>query len=154
MTKKVCDGLTETRRRAHRRAAAIVAAALGTALALAAPARAQAPPGWIADSKTGCKVWDPAPEPDEAITWSGPCKNGYADGEGTLQWTENGKPTDRYVGEYHNGKRNGAGTVTYRNGQTVSGEWHDDELLQFPPNEIDFIERGNSERRDPSTSSS
>ena len=122
-------------------AAFIMAAALFGALLIVAPARAQAPPGWIADKKTGCKVWDPAPEPGEAVEWSGPCKNGLADVEGTLQWSQNGQPSDRYVGEYHGGKRNGHGTVTYRNGQTVNGEWRDDELLQLPPNEIDFIER-------------
>jgi hypothetical protein len=126
-------------RRARRRAGAVVlAAAVGIALAPAASAQThgQASAGWISDQKTGCKVWDPSPEPNETVEWSGPCKNGFADGEGTLQWTENGRPSDRYVGEYHDGKRNGQGTVTYRNGETVRGVWRDDELLQLPPNEI------------------
>lgn len=129
--------MSDIQRPAPRRATALmVAATLGIALFLAKPSQAQAPPGWIVDQKTGCKVWDPAPEPNEAVAWSGPCKNGFADGEGTLQWTENGEPSDRYVGEYHGGKRNGQGTVTYRNGETVRGVWRDDELLQLPPNEI------------------
>src|SRR5215469_12363443 len=98
------------------RCAAVVAVALYAAAGAAAQTETDAPPGWIADSKTGCKVWNPAPEPKEAIHWSGPCKNGYADGRGTVQWMENGKPGDRYDGEYRGGKRNGHGVVTYSNG--------------------------------------
>jgi hypothetical protein len=133
----VVDGLNAQRRPAQRALAAVIIAATfcGTLL-LTAPARAQAPPGWITDKKTGCKVWNPSPQSNEAIEWSGPCKNGLADGEGTLQWTQNGKPSDRYVGEYHAGKRNGHGTVTFRNGRTIQGEWRDDELLQLPRNSI------------------
>lgn len=116
-------------------AATIAATPIGASDAFAQP-EAHAPPAWIADSKTGCKVWDPAPEPGEAVRWSGPCKDGYADGEGTLQWTQNGRPSDRYDGEYRHGKRNGQGTVTYRNGEKVEGDWNDDELIEMPPNEI------------------
>lgn len=31
---------------------------------------------WIADAKTGCKVWNPVPASDESIIWSGKCKDG------------------------------------------------------------------------------
>lgn len=117
--------------------AGILAIACGAALPVAAQTKDR-PPDWIADPRNGCKVWDPAPEAGESIRWSGPCKNGFADGKGVLEWMQNGKPTDRYEGEYRGGKRNGHGTVTYRNGQTVEGDWRDDELLQMAPNEIDF----------------
>src|SRR5208282_1753919 len=40
---------------------------------------------WITDSH-GCKVWDSLPSANESVSWSGPCKDGYADGEGTLAW--------------------------------------------------------------------
>lgn len=99
---------------------------------------AQAPPGWIADPKTGCKVWDPSPEPNETIHWSGRCANGLAQGQGTLQFYENGHPGDRYVGEYQGGKRNGHGVVTFGNGTRVEGDWRNDELLQLGVNEIDY----------------
>ncbi len=121
--------------------AALIAASLGAALPGAAQAARRAPPGWIADATTGCKVWDPAPQAGESIRWSGPCKEGLADGEGTLQWFVHGKPGDRYAGAYRHGKRNGYGVVTYANGETVKGTWSDDELIQLPANEIDFIER-------------
>jgi hypothetical protein len=121
----------------------LVALAIAAMLAVSVEARAQtdnpAKPGWIADPKTGCKIWNQAPEPHETITWSGPCKDGYADGTGTLQWIENGKKGDRYDGEYGHGKRNGHGIVTEHNGTRVEGDWHDDELQQIGVNEIDLV---------------
>lgn len=51
---------------------------------------------WIADKKTGCRVWYPyhifsnnfLADIDE-ITWSGKCKKGMADGKGTLKGYNN-----------------------------------------------------------------
>ena len=123
------------------RCAAIILALLFAASGAAAQTETEAPPGWIADAKTGCKIWNPAPEPGEAVRWSGPCKNGFADGSGTLIWSEKGQPGDRYDGDYRGGKRNGHGIVTYSNGDKIEGQWRDDELLQLPPNEIDFKPR-------------
>lgn len=124
-------------------AASILAALLSMASIAAAQSLPDSPaPRWLADPKTGCKVWDPAPEPKEAVHWSGGCKNGLADGRGILQWTLNGKPSDSYDGEYRAGKRNGHGVVTYRSGEKIEGEWRDDELVEMPPNEIDFRPRG------------
>jgi hypothetical protein len=34
-----------------------------------------------------------------------------------------------YVGEFKNGKRNGHGTMTLRDGRKRSGEWKDDKFL-------------------------
>lgn len=118
--------------------AAAFAAGLCIACQAVAQTDQQSPPRWIADSRTGCKIWDPAPEPHESIHWSGGCKDGFADGNGTLQWFENGRPGDRYVGEYRHGKRNGHGVVTYSNGTRVEGDWSDDQLLQMGVNEIEF----------------
>jgi hypothetical protein len=109
---------------------------LGTALPGAAQTQTDRQPGWIADSKTGCKVWNPAPQPHETIRWSGGCKGGYAQGTGTLQWFEDGRPSDRYEGDYQAGKRNGHGVVTQRNGTRIEGDWRNDELLQLGVNEI------------------
>ncbi len=106
-----------------------------------AQAENQAPPAWIADPKTGCKIWNPAPQPHESIHWSGHCKDGLAQGKGTLQWVENGKDGDRYVGEYQGGKRNGHGVVTDTRGNRIEGDWRNDELLQLGVNEIDFRAR-------------
>jgi hypothetical protein len=39
---------------------------------------------WIADAKTGCKVWNPSSLPNPSITWSGGCKDGKANEKGTM----------------------------------------------------------------------
>jgi len=88
---------------------------------LAQPAKA----GWIADSRTGCKVWNASPKPNEKITWSGDCKIGLAQGRGVLQWFLDGKHADRYEGEFRGGQANGWGTYTYTDGSHYDGEWKD-----------------------------
>jgi hypothetical protein len=114
------------------------ALAVAGTFASGAVAQAQSgkPPGWIADSKTGCKVWNPSPQAHETIRWSGGCEGGYAQGKGTLQFFENGRPADRYEGEYQAGKRNGHGVVVMGNGTRIEGDWRNDELLQLGVNEI------------------
>src|ERR1700761_949269 len=97
--------------------------------AVLASAQQQRHPDWIGDSKTGCKVWNPSPEPQESISWSGTCKGGYADGKGTLQWFEKGKATDRYEGQYQHGKRNGFGILIDSEGKRIAGRWIDDDLV-------------------------
>ncbi len=56
----------------------------------ATSAWADAEDNWIADAKTGCKVWNPFPEVDGLITWSGECKDNKADGKGVLRFSKNG----------------------------------------------------------------
>ena len=35
---------------------------------------------------TGCKVWNPNPQPGESFTWTGACKDGYLSGHGIFEW--------------------------------------------------------------------
>ena len=91
---------------------------------LAWPAAAQAlQPGWIADSRTGCRVWNNNPRPQETITWSGNCVGGFAQGSGVLQWFVGGEPSGRYEGEYRDGAENGLGVATWADGTRYQGEW-------------------------------
>jgi hypothetical protein len=104
-------------------------------------------PGWTADSKAGCRVWNSRPLPNESVTWSGACKNGYAQGKGVEQWYRDGKPGNRIEGEFHdgmirrgnvrypngdsydgdlNGGRSGHGIYTSAKGVRYEGEWRDD----------------------------
>jgi hypothetical protein len=76
---------------------------------------------WMSDPKTGCKIWDDTPHPDQSVTWSGECKNGYAEGSGTALWTIKGKPEDRYEGEMRAGKMTGAGILSFPNGMRYEG---------------------------------
>lgn len=76
---------------------------------------------WIADSR-GCKVANPFPQPGESIKWSGECKNGYADGQGVLEWFMGGKPLDVFEGNLQLGWAEGKGTLI-REGGRYEGEW-------------------------------
>ena len=96
-----------------------------------------APPDWITATNKPCKVWNPEPQPNESVTWSGPCKDGFASGQGVLLWTENGKPDVVYEGEYANGKRNGHGILITPDGKRVEGAWVNDKLI--PANRGDAI---------------
>ena len=95
-----------------------------------------APPDWITTTNKPCKVWNPEPQPNESVTWSGDCKEGYASGKGVLLWTENGKPDAIYQGEYANGKRNGQGVLITANGDRIEGKWVNDKLLAGEGNAI------------------
>jgi MORN repeat protein len=86
-------------------------------------------PGWITTTNQPCRIWNPVPQPNESVTWSGACENGLASGVGNLKWTENGKPDAEYDGEYKNGKRNGHGVMTILGGQRIEGVWVDDKLV-------------------------
>ena len=95
-----------------------------------------APPGWITATNKPCKIWNPQPQPNESVTWSGLCKDGFASGKGVLHWTENGKPDLEFDGEYANGKRNGFGVMITPDGQRSAGEWVDDQPIAGDANSI------------------
>lgn len=91
-------------------------AALASAFILCAPAIALAG-DWIADAKTGCKVWNPHPSVGETVRWSGPCKEGFADGKGILDWLRGDSQYERDEGLWHAGRQTGEGTQTWPGGQ-------------------------------------
>lgn len=93
-------------------------------------------PGWITATNQPCKIWNPAPQKNESVTWSGQCKDGFASGKGILHWTEDGKPDAEFDGEYANGKRNGFGVLIAPDGQRIEGEWADDEPVPINPDTI------------------
>lgn len=80
------------------------------ALTLATIARAGE---WIGDSKTNCQVWDPNPQLDESVDWSGACSNGHADGAGTVRWLKNGTPIETDSGQWRDGKQTGKGVQNW-----------------------------------------
>ena|SRR5437016_5111697 len=80
---------------------------------------------WLIDATSGCRIPNPNPQENEAVTWSGDCQNGIAEGRGVLQWFAHAAPTDRYEGELHEGKANGHGVLTTRTGDRYDGEWRD-----------------------------
>ena len=80
---------------------------------------------WMVDQKTGCRIWDDLPAANELVSWSGDCKDGYAEGRGTAQWIIKGKPVDRYDGEMRAGRMIGAGTLSFPNGMRYEGAFKD-----------------------------
>jgi len=84
---------------------------------------------YIADKNTGCRIQNPNPVPNEAVTWSGRCVKGIAQGKGTLQWYKNGVKKDKYVGNYVDGNMHGKGTYWYASGDKYTGKWENGERL-------------------------
>jgi hypothetical protein len=97
-----------------------VAVAVAATLAAAwTPARAQAawPGQFVVDAGSGCKIWNPHPEPGEAVVWTGPCRNGLAHGPGRLQWLRDGKAYEVDQGEWADGRQQGHGSQDWASGR-------------------------------------
>ena len=67
---------------------------------------------WLTD-KSGCQVWDPNPQLEETVAWSGACVNGRADGAGTVEWSKNGAAFETDRGAWHDGKQAGKGVQNW-----------------------------------------
>jgi hypothetical protein len=94
-----------------------------------APVFAQSlqPGSFVADPKSGCKVWNPHPQADESAIWSGVCADGFAQGAGNLQWVHNGRPYEKDEGEWNKGQQSGRGTQNWSSGH------YEGELLNGEP---------------------
>lgn len=98
----------------------------GFLTAAAAASAQQAKGEWIADTTTGCKVWNPNPQPAETVSWDGPCENGIANGTGAVQWFADGKKGSRNNGTYVDGRRvSGKGGDYFPDGAKYEGDFVD-----------------------------
>ncbi len=102
-------------------------------------------PNWSIVENQPCQVWNHGkPEKFEPFTWSGPCVDGKASGEGRLTVSGVGAyqggmaagklhghgtfsfaSGNRYEGEYRDGKKHGHGTSTWTDGDRYEGEYRD-----------------------------
>jgi len=89
-----------------------------------APAFAADPESTI--GPVDCKVINPKPQPRETITWSGACKDGFAEGPGTLEWFANNKLTVHYESTLTRGVLNGAGYAKWASGAEYEGAFLND----------------------------
>ncbi|CAK8720301.1 MAG: MORN repeat-containing protein [Candidatus Electronema aureum] len=80
---------------------------------------------WIADAKTGCKVWNPVPASDESITWLGTCKDGKGDGKGSLDWYKNSELQSTITGVMQDGRCVQECSVKTKGGDSYVGEMKD-----------------------------
>lgn len=70
-------------------------------------------PSYIKDQQTGCRILDDNNSPGISITWTGGCKNHFAEGYGILTWYTQEKESAKYVGFLHKGELNGKGKFTF-----------------------------------------
>lgn len=81
---------------------------------------------WVRSTDGGCLVWDPLPQPEEVITWSGACVDGKASGPGTevSQYRVDAvQKEERYTGDMQAGRPHGYGTLVYDNGDRYEGQF-------------------------------
>ena len=106
---------------------------------------------WTRDTVSGCWVYNPFPQHNEQVQWTGDCPSGRANGRGVLRWYVNGQLIERdegvmqdgrakgqfvstlsdgsrYEGERLNSMRHGHGTIVFRDGSRYEGEWRDDKF--------------------------
>ncbi|PSK93364.1 hypothetical protein [Taibaiella chishuiensis] len=85
-------------------------------------------PQFIKDAMKGCLVWDEYYGPQDKVTWTGGCKNKYAEGQGTLTWYEGEQLTATYEGALRQGKPAGQGRYDIRNYARMEGTFYNGQL--------------------------
>jgi hypothetical protein len=78
---------------------------------------------WLLDTKVGCRMWDWHPDTEDTVTWSGLCRAGSREGQGTLQWLEHGRPIDRFEGSYSHNERTGFGRYRWTELDAYEGNY-------------------------------
>ena len=77
------------------------------------------------DQSSGCRIWKPNLAPSDAVTWSGACVVGLAEGHGTAKWTAAGQNTLTYEGTFRSGLLQGRGKMTAAGGDSYKGEYRE-----------------------------
>jgi hypothetical protein len=76
---------------------------------------------WAIDTSVTCRVWNPHPQLNETVKWSGACVNGFAQGSGSVRWLRNDVPFETDQGEWREGYQIGNGTQIWPSG-SYAGE--------------------------------
>jgi hypothetical protein len=84
-----------------------------------ASAEAQETPAWM--GAPACRLAAVNPAPARPPSWSGPCKDGYADGKGTLEWVDAASKRYRLEAEFVAGRVPGEGTLHAPDGSVYTG---------------------------------
>jgi hypothetical protein len=80
------------------------------------------------EDDANCMIWNDNSQRGNKVTWSGPCENGKAEGQGVAvrRYFENGTwKESRFEGELEGGKAHGKGTWIGPDGEQYEGEWKD-----------------------------
>lgn len=78
--------------------------------------------------KPDCRIAESSRVAGHVAYWSGACQDGYASGPGALQWSKDGKPTERYEGSLSKGLAEGAGIAQWEDGSVLEGTYLHGEL--------------------------
>lgn len=84
-----------------------------------APALAQETPAWI--GAPDCRLAPVDPAPAQAPSWNGGCKDGFADGKGTVEWRDAAGKRYRLEAVFVAGQVRGEGTLRYPDGAQYIG---------------------------------
>ena len=76
---------------------------------------------WAIDTAVACRVWNPHPQLNETVKWTGACVNGYAQGTGSLRWIRGDTTFETDGGEWREGYQVGTGTQVWPTG-SYAGE--------------------------------
>jgi len=81
---------------------------------------------WLLEPGVGCRMWDWHPAPEDKVVWRGACHGNLPNGLGEAQWFEHGRPIDRFIGIYRNGKREGEGHYIWNGNVRFDGSYAND----------------------------
>jgi hypothetical protein len=122
--------------------------------AASSPAQNESQDGqWLAvDQRQGCRALDVNFDDGDTVSWTGDCRNGFAEGAGTLTFSNDGAVVEtitatlrrgtvqnghvvvawsdgsKYEGDEASGHMNGAGVFTSAKGDRLEGPWTNDVL--------------------------
>jgi hypothetical protein len=100
-----------------------ILAALLLCLPRAAGAASDDVSHWANDPDSGCALFDASLRPGDSIAWSGACKDGRADGQGTVRFSNNGTEFESFTGNFAGGvAADGPVTVTWGDGWSYDGQ--------------------------------
>jgi hypothetical protein len=94
---------------------------LGLGSAACPPALAQDGQAWI--GAPDCRLAAVRPAPAQAPSWSGACKDGYADGKGVLEWRNKDGKAFRLAASFVAGQVQGEGELHYPNDTVYTGSF-------------------------------
>ena len=72
--------------------------------------------------RPGCYVWNPNPQPNETVTWTGECGGCLAQGTGALTWVSDGNE-QVITGQRRDGKSDGYTVIRYADGGVSEGPY-------------------------------
>lgn len=96
---------------------------------------------FIKDAKTGCTVWFKHYFEEDSITWTGNCKDGFAEGIGTMTGFTKGRQSSQYIGQMQKGKPHGKGVFTFWGDRKLEGNFSNGEPLFLNPELLKQLHR-------------